>query len=141
MSQITVAQLNAAKIFVGADLDRLEGAAEDFFSIELGSDVGSAVDGIHGDVMLIVRQQNRYNASITLIPASDAVKKLLRLTALGVEFLFKCSFNDFNFTGVAIVQNPGAWVASLASGPRVMTLILVRQSGNVETGIGRLAAV
>ena len=141
MSQILVAQLNAAKFFVGPDLIRLEGAGEDYFEITQGSDVGSAVDGIQGDVMLIVRNQNRYNATLTLIPASSAVGVLLELAALGVEFPVKIAFNDFSFVGVAIVQNVGSWVASGTAPARTISLIMVRQSGDVTVGIGRAAIV
>lgn len=141
MSQILVAQLNAAKFFVGPDLIRLEGAGDDYFEITQGSDVGSSVSGIQGDVMLIVRNQNQYNATLTLVPASSAVAVLLSLAELGVEFPVKIAFNAFSFVGVAIVQNVGSWVASGTAPARTISLIMVRQSGDVTVGIGRVAIV
>lgn len=141
MSQILVAQLNAAKFFVGPDLDRLQGAGDDYFTISQGSDIGSGVGGIQGDVMLVTRTQNMYNASVVCMPASAAVATLLRLAALGAEFPVKVQFNDFSFVGVAIVQNVGEWVASLTATSRTITLIMAYQSGNIETGVGRAAVV
>lgn len=45
---ITATNLNAAKFFVGADLTRLRGAADDFFKITKASDVGGGIGGIKG---------------------------------------------------------------------------------------------
>lgn len=141
MSQILIAQLNAAKFFVGPDLTRLMGAGDDYFEITQSSDIGSGIGGIQGDVMLTNRIQNLYNASLTLIPASGAVGTLLSLAALGAEFPVKVNFNDFEFVGVAIVQNVGAWAASLGATSRTITLLMAYQSGNIETGVGRTAVV
>lgn len=141
MSQILIAQLNAAKFLVGPDLTRLMGAGDDYFEITQGSDIGSAVGGIQGDVMLMTRIQNLYNASLTLIPAAAAVGTLLSLAQLGAEFPVKVNFNDFEFVGVGIVQNVGAWAASLGATSRTITLLMAYQSGNIETGVGRTAIV
>lgn len=139
MAEITKALLNNAKFFVGSKLQRLRGAAEDYFTVSKASDVGSSVGGIQGDVMHIVRQQNLYTATLTLISASKAVGVLLALQ--GNSFPVKVEFNDFTLNGSGIITNVGDWVASLTGTTRNISMNIAYISGNVLTGIGELDEV
>ena len=74
---ITAVNLNAAKFFVGPDLVRLRGAADDYFTIAKISDVGAMQAGIGGDMMLVTRAQFGHMGTLTLLQASAAVGVLL----------------------------------------------------------------
>lgn len=139
MPQILSVQLNSAKFLVGPKLERLEGAVEDYFTISYASDTGAIMGGIQGDVMLVNRIQNAFTASVTMMQASKAVGTLLQF--VGNFFLCKISFDDWQFNGVGIVQNPGDLVASVGNLTRTVTLGLAYQSGNILTGIGKVATV
>jgi hypothetical protein len=134
MAQIINLQLNNAKFFVGPKLIRLQGAADDYFTISLGSDVGAGMGGIQGDVMLSTREQNLYTASLTLLQGSAAIGTLLGLKRN--YFKVKIGFNDFSFNGKAVLVSVGDWVASLGTQTRTMTLAMAYESGNVDTGVG-----
>ena len=129
--------LNAAKFLVGPKLERLRGAADDYFTISRASDVGAIMGGIQGDVMLSSRDQNAYTASITMMQSSSAVRTLLDLQALGVAFPVAVEFNDFTFNGWAVVVNTGDVAASLGTTTRTITLGMAYQSGNVNSGVGK----
>jgi hypothetical protein len=134
---ITATNLNAAKFFVGSDLTRLRGAADDFFKITKASDVGGMVGGIQGDVALFSRSQNGYIGELTLQQSSAAVSTLLQLSVVGETFPVKVEFNDYSFVGFAVIQNEGDLVASLGTMTRVITLAMAYVSGNVASGSGR----
>ena len=131
--------LNAAKFLVGPKLIPLRGAADDFFVISQLSDVGAVQGGIQGDVLLVSRVQNAYTAAITVNQASAAIGTLLNLGALGTEFPVAIEYNDYTFNGWAIVMNTGDVAASLGTTTRTITLGLAYQSGNVNSGVGRVA--
>ena len=129
---ITQVNLNAAKVFVGPNLVRLRGGAEDYFTIAKISDVGALQSGIGGDMMLVTRAQYGHMGTLTLLQASFAVGVLLTLGATGEAFSVKFEFNDYSFNGWAVLQNEGETVAS----PRVITLAMAYVSGNILTGPG-----
>lgn len=141
MSQIKEVNLNAAKFFVGPNLVRLKGAADDYFTIAKVSDVGAVVSGIQGDAMLMTRTQYAYMGTLTLQQASSAVDTLLLLSEAGQAFPVKVDFNDFSFVGFAVVQNEGELAASLGTTTRTITLGMVKSSGNTAAGSGRTLQV
>ena len=133
-AEIVSFQLNAAKFFVGPDLTRLFGAADDFFTISLGSDIGGGIGGIQGDVMLFTREQNLYTGTLTVLQGSAAIGTLLALKRNW--FAVKIGFNDFSFNGWAVIQSAGDWAASQGTLTRTMVLAMAYESGNVDTGVG-----
>lgn len=133
------ALLNSAKIFVGPDLTRLRGAGDDYFTISLASDLAAGVGGIQGDTMLVVREQNLYNCSLVLMPASAAIGVLLGLKAN--TFPFKASYGKFSLVGQAVLVNAGDWAASLGATARTMTLAIAKEGGNTDVGIGEIITV
>lgn len=137
MAQIINLNLNASKFFVGPKLTKLEGAADDYFTISLASDLGAGMGGIQGDVMLVTRTQNLYNGTLTVMQGSAAVGTLLSLK--NSYFKTKISFNDFSFNGKSVIVNIGDWVASLGTLTRTITLAMAYESGNVDVGVGAIA--
>lgn len=131
---ILAAQLNAAKFFVGPELTRLRGAADDYFTIALASDIGVGVGGIQGDTMLVTRLQNLYTASLTLLQASAAIKTLLDLQE--ANFKVKVQYNDFSLVGEAVLVNTGELAASLGTTTRTITMSIAKVAGNTNSGIG-----
>jgi len=131
---ILAAQLNAAKFFVGPELTRLRGAADDYFTISLASDLGVGVGGIQGDTMLVTRSQNLYTASLTLLQASAAIGTLLSLSES--NFSVKVQYNDFSLVGEAVIMNVGDWAAWLGTTTRVITMAIAKVAGNTSVGIG-----
>jgi hypothetical protein len=141
-NEITRASISAAKIFVGVDMERVMGAADEYFSVETDGDIGAVVKGAQGDTMHVGMTVNAYTMSLQLIPASSAVGLLLRTARqTGNAFPIAASFNDFSLNGIATVINIGAWTASATPGTRTMTLGISKITGNTETGIGEVLQV
>lgn len=142
MAEITRASISAAKVLVGVDLERVMGAADEYFVIGYDGDLGAVVKGAQGDSMHVGMTVNVYTMSLQLIPASSAVGLLLRtVNQTGNAFPISVSFNDFSLTGVATLINAGEWQASTTPGTRTMTLSISKISGNTETGIGEVLQV
>lgn len=136
--EIKEARIVDAKTFVGAAQTPLYGAGDqDYFSIALSGDIGSAVAGVQGDVMLVQRQNNLYVVTYTFLGASQAVTTLLQLAAIGSAFPFKVSYNDFSLLGWANVQSVGEWVASVGTTSRTIVLNVAKVSGATDKSIGR----
>lgn len=142
MPEITKASIAAAKVLVGVDLERVMGAADEYFTISYDGDVGALVKGAQGDTMHVGMVVNAYTMSLQVMPASSAVGLLLRtMRQTGNAFAISISFNDFSLKGIATVINAGDWTASATPGARTMTLGISYISGNVDTGIGAVVQV
>src|SRR3989304_5690394 len=101
---ITRVLLNAARVLIGSKLVSLRGAADDFFTLGKASDVGGALGGIQGDVMLSKRVQNQWTMTLTLIQSSAAIGTILGVSATEDTFPIAVEFNDFTFNGFGVVQ-------------------------------------
>lgn len=135
--EIRQVNLNNARVLVGPKKEALRGAADDFFVISPGGDVGGMVTGIQGDVTLFTRLQNGENIAFTFMQGSSAIKVLLRLARVGEAFPIAIDYDDYGFNGWAVLVNKGDVAASLGTMTRTITLAMAYQSGNVDTGIGR----
>ena len=136
MPQITEQNLNAARFFAGPNLTRLWGAAEDFFSIEIGGETGAIVSGIQGDTMAKTRTRSDFTCAFNFIEVCQAVDVLLGLWQVGGLFPVQCAFNDFSFVGFGLMITPGPWAASMSNNTRPMTIGMIRQSGNTYRSVG-----
>lgn len=142
MPEIVRASVSAAKIFVGPELKRVMGAADEYFSIEYAGDLGAVVQGAQGDSMHVGMDVNTFTMPIQVLPASSAVATILEARALtGNMFPIKVNFNDFSFVGWATLINAGAWTATTTPGARTMTLGLTYVSGNIGVGIGSIVQI
>lgn len=136
MPTINQLRLSDATVQVGPDLVTLEGAGEDKFTFGPAGDVGSAISGIDGDVTLVLRRQNLWMLSLTLIQASPAVTTLLGLYALQMAFPISVKYGEFTFQGFAFFANLGEVAASLGTTTRTITLNCAYQSGNINAAPG-----
>jgi hypothetical protein len=141
MAEITSANLNAARILIGAKKTRVLGAAEDFWALEFMGDVGALLSGLQGDTMHVIRTNNAFMLNLNLMPASSAIGTVLKQWSTGIPFGIAIDFNDFNFVGIASLINPGAWAANATPAPRALTLGLSYISGNLISGIGEVVSV
>lgn len=142
MAEITRASISAAKVLVGVDLERVMGAADEYFTISYDGDIGAVVRGAQGDTMHVGMTVNAFTMSLQLIPAGSAVGLLLRTARqTGNAFAISVSFNDFSLKGIATIINAGEWAASATPGTRTMTLGISYISGNIDAGIGELLQV
>ncbi len=133
---ITQLRLTAALVQVGPDLATLEGFGEDKFTFGLAGDVGSMIDGVDGDVTLILRRRNGWVLTVTFTQGAPGITTLLELFALQTAFALNVKYGDFTFQGVAIVTNIGEVAASLGTTTRTMVLNAAYISGNVNAAPG-----
>lgn len=142
MAEITRASISAAKVLVGVDLERVMGAADEYFTISYDGDLGAVVKGAQGDTMHVGMVVNAFTMALQVIPASSAVGLILRtMRQSGNAFPISISFNDFSLKGLATVVNAGDWTASATPGARTMTLGISYISGNIDAGIGEVVQV
>lgn len=140
-NEITSANLNAAKVLMGAKKTRLLGAAEDFWTLGFQGDVGALLKGLQGDTMHVVNPNNAFEFTLNLMPASAAVGVVLSLWDLGIPWPIAITYNDFSFNGICSAINLGAWAATATPAPRTMTFGLSYRSGNLKAGIGSIMSV
>jgi hypothetical protein len=141
MAEITSANLNAAKVLMGAKKTRLLGAAEDFWTLGFMGDVGSIMKGLQGDSMHVINPNNTFEFTLNLMPASAAVGVVLRLWNTGLTWPIAITYNDFSFNGICSAINLGSWAAGASPAPRTMTFGLSYISGNLLAGIGSVENV
>lgn len=142
MAEITRASISAAKVLVGVDLERVMGAADEYFTISYDGDLGAVVKGAQGDTMHVGMTVNAFTMALQVMPASSAVRLILRtVRQTGNAFPISISFNDFSLKGIATLINAGDWQATATPGARSMTLGISYISGNVDAGIGEVLQV
>lgn len=140
--EISRANISAAKLLLGEDLERVMGGADEFITISYDGDLGGVMKGAQGDTMHYGMDVNAFTASLNLLPSSSAVGLVLRKRReTGNAFPFSYSFNDFSLIGIATLINAGDWTGSTTPGARTMTLGISYISGNIDVGIGEVLQV
>lgn len=115
MSGIYGIRLVDATVRVGPQFIKLQGFADDKFTLAPFTDVGAGMSGIDGDTLHVTRASNGWTFTITMMQGAVGVTLLNTLhSTLGV-FDLAVTYGAFSLTGVMNMTNLGEMAASLGT--------------------------
>jgi hypothetical protein len=134
-------RLTDATVRIGPQFERLDGFADDKFTLAPFTDVGAFMSGIDGDTLHVMRASNGWLFTITALQASAAVERLnFYHETLGV-FPIAVSFGNFNLNGVMNMISLGEVAASLGTTTRTLTGGVSKIAGNTTAAPGTIVQV
>lgn len=141
MPAIYSTRINDANVRIGPQFERLDGYADDKFTLAPFTDVGAFMSGVDGDTLHTIRASNGWLFTITALQASLAVARLnFYHTTMGV-FPFAVTYGNFTLNGVMSMINLGEVAASLGTMTRTMTGGVSKITGNTDAAPGQIIQV
>lgn len=141
MPAIYSARINDAAVRIGPQFERLDGFADDKFTLAPFTDVGAFMSGVDGDTLHTIRASNGWLFTITALQASLAVARLnFYHSTLGI-FPIAITYGNFSLNGVMNMISLGEVAASLGTQTRTMTGGVSKITGNTDAAPGEIVHV
>lgn len=127
-NEVTYWNLANSNLAVGPKFDRVRGQSDEGVTITPLYDEGGIMTGNQGDSMLWSKTLAGYDITVSVLPASRAIKTLL-LASQGGPAPLKFVNGEYDIFGVYTIKNRGE-VSSVGGNPRsiVLSVALIKDS-------------